>query len=134
MRHAIPVKSRGWWAVVLCALATVAIFMAFEVLDLDGSDLCKRIFQFPIPSEPTVAWVEEIARHGAVATPEAVGHMRALGSLRLPLMGVSRCLDATFAPLDRRLTANRPRASLHRVSSHPPASSGEPARPRRRAI
>jgi hypothetical protein len=134
MRHALPVKSRGWWAVVLCTLATVAIFMAFEVLDLDGSDVYKRLFRSPIPSEPTVAWAEEIVRHGAVAIPEAVGHMQSLGSLRLPYMGVSCCLDATSAPLDRRLTANRPRASLHRASSHPPASSDEPARPRRRAI
>jgi hypothetical protein len=134
MRHVLPVKSRGWWTVVLCALAAVAIFMAFEVLDLDGSDLYKRLFQSPIPSELTVAWAEEIGRHGAFAIPEALGHMQALDSLRLPSTGVSRCLDATSVPLGRQLTAIRPRARLHRVSFHPPAPSDEPSRPTRRAI
>lgn len=134
MRHLLPVKSRGWWIVVLCALATVAIFMAFEVLDLDGSDLYKRLFQSPIPSEPTVAWAEEIMRHGVVAIPETLGHMQALDSLRLPSTDVSRCLDATSAPLGRRLMTIRPRASLHRASFHPPASSDEPSGPTRRAI
>ena len=134
MRRVLPVKSRGWWAVVLCALAAVAIFMAFEVLDLDGSDLYKRLFQSPIPSELTVAWAEEIMRHGAFAIPEALGHMQALDSLRPPSTGVSRCLDATSAPLGRRLTATRPRDRLHRASFHPPAPSDEPSRPTRRAI
>ena len=134
MRHVLPVKSRGWWIVVLCALATVAIFMAFEVLDLDGSDLYKRIFQPPISSEPTVAWAEEIMRHGAFAIPEALGHTQALDSLQLPSTSVSRCLDATSVPLGRRLTAIRPHARLHCASIHPPALSDEPSRPSHRAI
>ena len=97
----------------------------FEVLDLDGSDLYKRLFQSPIPSEPTLAWAEEIMRHGVVATPETLGHMQALDSLWLPSADLSRCLDATSAPLGRRLMTIRPRASLHRASFHPPCGYKE---------
>ena len=65
MRRVLPVKSLAWWAVTVCAVAAVAIFLAFEVLDLDGSDFARRLFQPLIPSQPTLAEAEEGMRHAA---------------------------------------------------------------------
>jgi hypothetical protein len=42
-------------AVIVWAVAAVAVFLAFEVLDLGGSDLAQRFFQPPISSQPTLA-------------------------------------------------------------------------------
>jgi len=32
-------RSRGWWAVLLSACLAMGVYIAFDVLDLDGSDL-----------------------------------------------------------------------------------------------
>jgi hypothetical protein len=132
MRQVLPVKSRVWWVVVCCSLAAVALFMTFEVLDLDGSHVCKRLLQPPIPS--SVAWTEEVMRNGAFASHEALGHLQALDSLRPPSTGVTRCLGAMSATLARRLTTIRPRTSLYRASFHPPTPGDEPPHPTHRAI
>lgn len=134
MRHWLPFKSRAWWAILFCSLVAVAIFMVFEVLDLDGSDLYRRIFQPPIPSQPTVAWAEGGMRHGAFAIHEALGHLQARESLRQPSMAVPHCRDATSAILGKRLTVIRPRTGIPRPSVHPPAPSNEPPSTTRRAI
>jgi hypothetical protein len=31
-------RSRGWWAVFLCAFLAMGVYIAFDVLDLDGSN------------------------------------------------------------------------------------------------
>ena len=94
--------------------------MVFEVLDLDGSDLYKRIFQPPIPSQPTVAEAEGIIRHGAFAVQEALGHLHALVVLQQACTGFSRCPVAAPAISGERLTRIRARVDLHRASlPHP---------------
>jgi len=126
MRRLIPSRSPAWWAVVFCALAAVGLFMVFEVLDLDGSDLYKRIFQPPIPSQPTVADAEGIVRHGAIAVQGALGHLHALVVLQQPFADFSRCPGAAPGISGKRLTRIRARVDLHHASFPPPAPADEP--------
>lgn len=126
MRRLLPLRSPAWWAVILCALVGVGVFMVFEVLDLDGSDLYKRIFQPPIPSQPTVAEAEGVMRHGAFAAQEALGHIHALVVLQQPSTVFAHCPYVATAVLCKRLTTIRPRADIHRASFPPPAPTDEP--------
>ncbi len=111
MRRLLPSRSPAWWVVVLISLAAVGVFMVFEVLDLDGSDLYKRIFQSPIPSQPTMAEAEGIMRHGAFAVQEALGHLDALVVLQQSSTGFSRCPVAAPAISCERLTRIRARGT-----------------------
>jgi hypothetical protein len=71
MRRILPVKSLSWWAVMVCIVAAVAVFLAFEVLDLDGSDLARRLFQPLMSLQPTLAEAERSMRHAAFGVSEA---------------------------------------------------------------
>ncbi len=73
MRSGIPSRSLVSCIVVLCSLVAIALFMIFDVLDLDGSDLQKRIFQPSMSSQPTLAELEGAMRHGAFAIRDALG-------------------------------------------------------------
>ncbi len=42
MRRLLPSRSPPWWVIVLVSLGAVGVFMIFEVMDLDGSDLHGR--------------------------------------------------------------------------------------------
>lgn len=120
MRRLLPSKSPVWWLVVLCSLAAVGVFMIFEVLDLDGSDLSKRIFQPLIPSQPTVAEAEGV-RHGAFAMQAALVVLQQLST------GFSRCpIAASAIYYGKRLTRIRARVDIHRASLPPPAPGDEP--------
>ena len=134
MRRLLPSRSPAWWVVVLISLAAVGVFMVFEVLDLDGSDLYKRIFQSPIPSQPTMAEAEGIMRHGAFAVQEALGHLDALVVLQQSSTGFSRCPVAAPAISCERLTRIRARVDIHRASLPPPAPGDEPPSTPARAI
>jgi hypothetical protein len=134
MRRLLPSRSPAWWVVVLISLAAIGVFMVFEVLDLDGSDLYKRIFRPPIPSQPAVAEAEGVMRHGAFAAQAALGHVHALVLLRQPFTGFSRCPHAAPAIFDKRLKRIRPRTDIHRASFPPLAPSDEPPRSPGRTI
>ena len=128
MRRLLPSRSPAWWVVVLISLTAVGVFMAFEVMDLDGSDLYKRIFQPPIPSQPTVAEAEAIMRHGAITVQGALGQLHALVVLQQPFTGFTCCPGAAPGICGKRLTRIRPRVDLHHASFPPPAPADEPAR------
>ena len=134
MRGLLPSRSPAWWVVVLISLAAVGVFMVFEVLDLDGSDLYKRIFQPPISSQPTVAEAEGIMRHGAFAVQEALGHLHALVVLQQSCTGFSRCPVDAPAISGERLTRIRARVDLHCASLLPSAPGDEPPGSSARAI
>ncbi len=120
MRRAVASRFLLWWLVVLCSLAAVAVFLMFEVLDLDGSDLHKRIFQPPISSQPMLAESEGAMRHGAFAVRDALGVLQQR-SVVLYYFTVS-------APptLCKRLTSIRPRGSIRRASAPPPPAIDDP--------
>lgn len=126
MRRLFPSRSPAWWVIALISLGAVGVFMIFEVMDLDGSDLYKRICQPPIPSQPAVAEAEGVMRHGAFAIQAALGHLHALVLLRQPFTSLSRCPQAAPAIHDNRLTRIRPRTDIHRASLPPSAPGDEP--------
>lgn len=99
--------------------------MIFEVMDLDGSDLYKRIFQPPIPSQPVVAEAEGV-RHSAFAIQAALGHLVALVDLRQPSPAVSRRPYTAPVLVGMRLTRIRARAHIRRPTFAPPAPGDEP--------
>ncbi len=116
MRKAVPLRSLAWWVIVLSALAAVAIYMAFEVLDLDGSDLQRRIFQPPISSQPSLAESDGATRHGVFMVRDALGILQQ----RFAVLSYS---SLSASPnLCVRLASTCSRRSLRRVFfSSPPA-------------
>lgn len=130
MRRILPVKSLSWWAVMVCTVAAVAVFLAFEVLDLDGSDLARRLFQPLISLQPTLAEAERSMRHAAFGVSEAGG---------FPLVGLlpqSAMLCGSPAATASRLSGQRHprallRAHLRRAAFAPPGTSDEPPSPGR---
>ena len=131
MRRILPVKSLTWWAVMACAVAAVAVFLAFEVLDLDGSGLATRLFQPLMSLQPTLAEAERSMRHAAFGVSEAE---------RFPLVGLlpqSALLRGSRAATAPHLSGQRrPRAllrvHLRRAAFAPPGTSDEPPSPGRR--
>ena len=126
MRRLLPSRSPAWWAVVLFSLATVGIFMVFEVMDLDRSDLNKRIFQPPISSQLTAVDAEGVLRYGALPIQKALGPTHALVELWRPSTGVSHCQYAAPVTAGRLLARIRVRVDIHRSSLAPPAPGDEP--------
>jgi hypothetical protein len=114
MRRAVASRSLPWWLVVLCSLGAVAVFLMFEVLDLDGSDLHKCIFQPPISSQPMLAESEGAMRQGAFVVSDALGVLQ-----QRPVVLYFFTVSAP-PTLCKRLTSTRPRGSIHRVSAPPP--------------
>ena len=133
MRRVLPGKSPAWWAVMVCAVSAVAVFLAFEVLDLDGSDLARRLFQPLIPSQPTLAEAEEGMRHAAFDVSGG-GGFRLLSVL--PQSSLVHGAQSTTVP---RLSAQRRprallRAHLRRAAFAPHEASDAPPSPGRQAL
>ncbi len=120
MRKAVPLRSLAWWVIVLSALAAVAIYMVFEVLDLDGSDLQRRILQPPISSQPSLAESDGATRHGVFMVRDALGILQ-------QRFAVLTYTSLSASPnLRTRLTTTRPRGALRRVSFTPPPAVDDP--------
>jgi len=112
--------------VFVCVFLAMVVFIAFEVLDLDGSDVQHLPGSAAIAAEPTLADVEQIlpqcnsvlAAHSRVLPcldprlrPEAVKLLRPLGGISLIV----------------RLDQARPRSFLRRETSPPTPLSDDPA-------
>ena len=52
--------SHGWWAIFLCACLAMGVYIAFEVLDLDGSNLRDLGPGRAIAAEPAAADAERL--------------------------------------------------------------------------
>jgi hypothetical protein len=112
--------------IVLVSLGAVGVFMIFEVMDLDGSGLYKRIFQPFIPSQSTVAEAEGV-RHGVFAIQAAWGHLHALVALQQFCTGFSRRpVAAPVIYFGKRLPRIRARVDTHRACLPPLAPGDEP--------
>lgn len=100
--------------------------MVFEVMDLDGSDLYKRLFQPPIPSQPTLAEAEGVMRHGAFTVQNPPGQPCALVILQQYPAGFSSPSCSTSSLRAKRFLRNRPRAHVHGRSLTPATPGDEP--------
>jgi hypothetical protein len=109
------------------------MFMVFEVWDLDGSDLCRRVFHLPLPSQPMVD-VAGALRHGILATSKAPGHAYTLSSW--PPRAAHVCLRPPTEPKRFAIHPTRIRAHLERrrAAHRTPPPDREAFRPTFRAI
>lgn len=67
-------RSLGWWGLVLCSLLALGAYIIFDVLDVDGSDLQKRILRNPMASQAVEAETKR-ALHQNSAAPDVLGHV-----------------------------------------------------------
>lgn len=62
-------RSRSWWVVMLCASLAMGVYVAFDILDLDGSTSRDLGPGTAIAAEPAFVEAERLL-HQASATPE----------------------------------------------------------------
>ena len=101
-------RSQAWWAVFMCACLAMALHVAFDLLDLDGSELRDLL---PGSAGATTAETERVFPY-VFSTPEIVGsfsHSRVFWSVST-VAQPSPC--SRVAPLAARLA----RRSLSYVS------------------
>jgi hypothetical protein len=115
----------GRWVVFVCAFLAVCAFIAFEVLDVDGSNFQHPLRENAIAAEPTSADLEQLLAQAPSAPGAQTGVFLSL-EVRLPpgLPDVrSRSsVNGICAGTNRTL----PRASLRREPSST-ALSDDPA-------
>jgi hypothetical protein len=118
--------SSTWWAVFLCACLAMGVYLAFDVLDLDGSNLRDL--------DPGTAMAADTA--SAEAGRFLPQSFSALGNQDFTAPRVDRRLAGEFSPLVRRAALEstaaragwfRPRAHLHREVSSTPSRNADPA-------
>jgi len=119
-------RSRGWWGVFLCACLATGVYVAFDILDLDGSDLREPLPGNAIAAEPVGAEAERFQSQ-ALSTPEP-SH---LAFLPLNLSSTSDSPRVSpgvpLSTIALRLGHLRPRASLHRETISSTSTAGDPA-------
>lgn len=119
-------RSRAWGGLFLFALLAVGLYIAFEVLDLDGSELSSRLFGTAVAAEPARAETERLL-HQAPGTREIPGLL--VLSVTLPPVSESsqvapRRVLATLAALWGCIL---PRAHLSREASSTDSQLNDPA-------
>lgn len=65
-------RSLGTWLVLSCALLALGIYIAFDVLDLDGSDFCSWPLKNPLAVNPPQGDAELFLAQG-LPSPEGLG-------------------------------------------------------------
>jgi len=126
LREIRRLRFSGGLAVFVCAFLAVCVFIAFEVLDLDGSNLAHPFRESIIAAEATSADLDELLPQGPPAAEAQSGGSLSL-DLPLPaeLPEVGRSSGA--AGLRARIAHALPRASLRREPSSSTALSDDPA-------
>jgi len=119
-------RSRAWWGVFLCAVLAMGAYIAFDMLDLDGSSLRDAWAGSAITAEAVGGESERL-----LLPTEAAPHVTILGS---PVGAVG--LSPISGPLHRpapapRLVAWRshilPRTNLAKETSSTTSPSADPA-------
>jgi len=118
--------SRAWWGVFLCAVLAMGVYIAFDMLDLDGSSLRDAWPGSAVAAEPVGGEAER-----ALPLTEVTPHAPALGGALAAV-----CVDRASGSLDRAPTIPRlggslrrvlPRVTLARDTSAPASPSADPA-------
>jgi hypothetical protein len=119
-------RSDGWWAVFLCAFLAMGVYIAFEVLDVDGSNLRDMGPGTAIAAEPASADAERFLHH-APAIADAPGLV--FPSIPVAFASESRQLagQATPTTLAARQGHFLPRMHLGREVSSVTSPTEDPA-------
>jgi len=115
----------GGWVVFVCAFLAVGVFITFEVLDLDGSNLQHPFRDSVIAAEPTSADLEQLLPQDPSA-PGAQSSVSLSLDLLLPPEPFGVRSRSGINSLRARLNHALPRASLRHEPS-PTALSDDPA-------
>lgn len=119
-------RSTGWWAVFLFACLAMAIYIAFDLLDLDGSNLRDLGGAAAIAAESPSAETDRLLSYrlstGGAQDPVAI-HPESLLTADPPQRSFRTSLDGAIA----RRGGIRPRAQLSRDTSSARSLTGEPA-------
>jgi hypothetical protein len=119
-------RSTGWWAVFLLACLALAIYIAFDLLDLDASNLRDRGAAAAIAAVAPSAETDRLLSHrlstGGAQGPVAI-HPESLLTSDLPQLLFHGSLDGTIA----RRGGIRPRAHLSCDTSSAGSLIGDPA-------
>jgi len=115
----------GGLVVFVCAFLALCVFIVFEVLDVDGSNLAHPFRDSVIAAEPTSADLEELLPQ---APPAEGAQSRGSLSLDLPLPPEVPDVGSSAGAARLRARTNHalPRASLRREPSST-ALSDDPA-------
>ncbi len=119
-------RSRAWWGVFLCAVLAMGAYIAFDMLDLDGSSLRDAWAGSAIAAEAVGGEAErllppdEAAPHATIlgSAVGAVGHDSLSGSIHRPAPA-----PRLGAPRNHTL----PRTNLAKETSSTTSPSTDPA-------
>ncbi len=109
-------RSRGWWGVFLCAFLALGVYIAFDVLDLDGSQLRDPLQGNAIAAESTQAETDRLLRY-APLTPETPGPIHLSPDFRFASESPQVSPGTTAVAFAPWLAAVRPRANLRQETS-----------------
>ncbi|HYA02198.1 MAG TPA: hypothetical protein VEI04_03705 [Syntrophobacteria bacterium] len=116
-----------WSGIVfICVFVAMVVFIAFEVLDLDGSNLRQPPASTTIAAEPALADVEELLPQSDSVPAAQTGVSLGL-DLRLPPEAVKLFCPSGRNGLIARLDQARPRSFLRHETPPPTPLSDDPA-------
>jgi hypothetical protein len=113
---------------VIGALAVVGIFMVFEVWDLDGSDLYRRLFQPSLVAQSALADVERNIRLGALGVRETLSRIRVAVVSQEHLLFPPGWSQAGTPVRGKRVTGTPRRTDRARATCRLSASLDDPSR------
>ena len=119
-------RSLGWWSVFLCACLAMGVYIAFDILDLDGSELRNPLPGDTLAAEPARGETERLLPQ-APPTPEPLGLLPPSLTLRAVTEHPQNSSRAVPAPSAPRLDRIRPRSHLQQAVSSTRSSTSDPA-------
>ncbi len=119
-------RSRAWWGVFLCAVLAMGAYIAFDMLDLDGSSLRDAWPGSAVAAEPAGGETERILSPAEV-TPHAPVLGSAVAAVDLDRASGSPDRAATMPHSGASLRRVLPRINLARDTSSPASPSADPA-------
>ncbi len=119
-------RSRGWWGVFLCACLAMGVYIGFDVLDLDGSEVRNPLPGNAIVAEAAGGEAERFLTQD-LSIPEASKPVFAQAVP--PSASTSPRLTSgwSLSTVGPQLERIRPRVSLRQETTSPTSTAGDPA-------
>lgn len=119
-------RSRPWWSVFLFAVLATGAYIAFDVLDVDGSDLRGRPASGTAVAEPARTEAEGRLRQDPL-TPETPGVASAVPAHRVAALNHRAAPYAATAITVARRHGFLARAHTDRAAARSDSQSSDPA-------